>query len=139
VPLGGKKQRKEYVLRRARELAESGKFERWQGINFQLVLIEGLPEADDCLRSEEIREQLNFLCQQAKSRSSVIGAGGGRYTLVVSRPEPHSPWEWEIYCNGRSLPARLRVGGFKSEGAARAAGRLGLLRFLAALARKQNG
>jgi hypothetical protein len=131
-------QRSGYVRRRARELAESGKFERWQSIQFQLVLIEGLPEADDCLRSEEIREQLDSLCQQAKSGSSVSGTRGARYTLVVARPEPHSPWEWEIYSNGRSLPARLRVGGFKSEGAARAAGRLALVRFLAKLAREQN-
>jgi hypothetical protein len=34
-----------YVRSRARELARSGRFERWQGIEFELRFIEGLPEA----------------------------------------------------------------------------------------------
>ena len=33
---------KEHVVRRARELAESGRFEGWQGIEFQLRLFDGL-------------------------------------------------------------------------------------------------
>jgi hypothetical protein len=40
-----KKFREEYVRRRARELAESGRFERWQGIEFELRFVEGVPEA----------------------------------------------------------------------------------------------
>jgi hypothetical protein len=32
---------KEHVLHRARELAESGRFEGWQGIEFQLRFFEG--------------------------------------------------------------------------------------------------
>ena len=35
-------QEKEYVLRRAKELAEFGRFEGWQGIEFQLRLFDGL-------------------------------------------------------------------------------------------------
>ena len=36
---------KEHVLRRARELAESGRFEGWQDIEFQLRFFDGIPKA----------------------------------------------------------------------------------------------
>jgi hypothetical protein len=36
-----KKFREEYVRRRARELANTGRFERWQGIEFELRFVEG--------------------------------------------------------------------------------------------------
>jgi len=60
--------REEYVRRRARELAESGRFERWQGIEFELRLVEGVREAGVWLGSEPLREELDILCRQAKSR-----------------------------------------------------------------------
>jgi hypothetical protein len=40
-----KKFREEYVRRRARELANTGRFERWQGIEFELRFVEGGREA----------------------------------------------------------------------------------------------
>jgi hypothetical protein len=53
-----KKDREEYVRRRARELADSGRFERWQGIEFELRFVEGFPEARIWLAGEPIREEL---------------------------------------------------------------------------------
>jgi hypothetical protein len=67
-PTGRKKNREEYVRRRARELAGSGRFERWQGIEFELRFTEGLPDARVWLDSEPIREELDILCRQAKLR-----------------------------------------------------------------------
>jgi hypothetical protein len=63
-----KKFREECVRRRARELAESGRFERWQGIEFELRFVEGVREAGVWLGSEPLREELDILCRQAKSR-----------------------------------------------------------------------
>jgi hypothetical protein len=60
------------------------------------------------------------------------------YTIVVAQPNPHSPWEWEVYRNGAPLPARLRKSDFRSEGTARAAGKMALLEFLAALSRENS-
>ena len=39
---------KGYLRSRARELAMSGRFERWQGIEFELEFVEGLPAARPC-------------------------------------------------------------------------------------------
>jgi hypothetical protein len=63
-----KKFREEYVRRRARELAQSGRFSGWLGIEFELRYVEGVPEARIWLDSEPIREELDILCRQAKSR-----------------------------------------------------------------------
>jgi hypothetical protein len=63
-----KKFREKYVLRRARELAGTGRFERWQGIEFELRFIEGVREAGVLLGSEPLREELDVLCQRTKSR-----------------------------------------------------------------------
>jgi hypothetical protein len=63
-----KKDREEYVRRRAKELAESGRFERWQGIEFELRFVEGFPEAGVWLGNRPIREELDTLCQCARSR-----------------------------------------------------------------------
>jgi hypothetical protein len=38
-------EQKQYVLRRARELAESGRFEGWQGIEFDLRFFGGFAKA----------------------------------------------------------------------------------------------
>jgi hypothetical protein len=63
-----KKFREDYVRRRARELAKSDRFESWQSIEFELRYVEGLSEVRICLGSEAIREELDVLCRQAKSR-----------------------------------------------------------------------
>jgi hypothetical protein len=58
----------EFVRRRAKELAESGRFSGWLGIEFELRYVEGLQKARVWLNSEPIREELDILCRQAKSR-----------------------------------------------------------------------
>jgi hypothetical protein len=63
--------RKSYLTSRARELAASGRFERWQSIEFELKFIEGLPEAHVLLAGRRIRKTLDLLCQQARSGSPV--------------------------------------------------------------------
>jgi hypothetical protein len=60
------------------------------------------------------------------------------YTVEVVQPGPHSPWRWEIYRNGGRLPARLLKGDFGNRHAAKVAGNLALLEFLAALGREQK-
>jgi hypothetical protein len=62
-----KRELKEHVLRRARELAESGRFEGWQGIEFELRFFEGFPKARTWLIGP-FRRELDDLCRQAKSR-----------------------------------------------------------------------
>jgi hypothetical protein len=62
-----KDSRKGYLLSRARELAMSGRFERWQSIEFELTFIEGLPEAHTLLAGRSIRKRLDLLCHQARS------------------------------------------------------------------------
>jgi hypothetical protein len=58
----------EYVHRRAIELAKSGRFSGWLGVEFELRYVEGLQKARVWLDSEPIREELDILCRQAKSR-----------------------------------------------------------------------
>jgi hypothetical protein len=57
-----------YIRSRAKELAMSGRFERWQGIEFELRFVEGLPEACALLAGAPMRHELDILCQQARSR-----------------------------------------------------------------------
>jgi hypothetical protein len=59
--------RKTYLQSRARELAASGRFERWQSIEFELKFVEGLPEANVLLASRRVRKTLDLLCQRARS------------------------------------------------------------------------
>jgi hypothetical protein len=61
---------KEHVLRRARELAESGRFEGWQGIEFELRFFEGFPRARIWLTGP-FRRELDDLCRHARIRKSV--------------------------------------------------------------------
>jgi hypothetical protein len=58
-----------YIRSRARELAMSGRFERWQGIEFELRFTEGLLEA--CALLGPMRRELDILCQQARSRAPI--------------------------------------------------------------------
>jgi hypothetical protein len=69
--MGGMSLRKnseEYVRRRAKELAQSGRFSGWLGIEFELRYVEGLQKARVWLDNEPIRYELDILCRQAKSR-----------------------------------------------------------------------
>jgi hypothetical protein len=65
--------RKSYLRSRARELALSGRFERWQSIEFELKFVEGLPEANVLLAGRRIRKNLDLLCQHARSNSGLPG------------------------------------------------------------------
>jgi hypothetical protein len=63
--------RKGYLQSRAKELAASGRFERWQSIEFELKFVEGLPEAPVLLAGRRFRKTLDLLCQQARSSGPV--------------------------------------------------------------------
>jgi hypothetical protein len=65
-----KRELKEHVLRRARELAESGRFEGWQGVEFELRFFEGFPRARIWLVGP-VRRDLDDLCRNARIRKSV--------------------------------------------------------------------
>jgi hypothetical protein len=60
-----------YIRRRARELAMSGRFERWQGIEFELRFVEGMREACALLAGAPVRYELDTLCQQARSTAPI--------------------------------------------------------------------
>jgi hypothetical protein len=61
-----KRERKEYVLRRARELARSGRFDRWLNIELELRFEEGFIEARQWLDDSFVRKELNRLCTEAR-------------------------------------------------------------------------
>lgn len=56
----------EHIMRRARELAESGRFVRWDEIEFELRQREELEGARDFLDNRSIREELNRTCAKAR-------------------------------------------------------------------------
>jgi hypothetical protein len=62
------------------------------------------------------------------------------YTLVVYRTGRSllSAWGWEVYREGKPLPARLRRDGFRSELNATRSGNAALREFLLARAREQG-
>jgi hypothetical protein len=65
--------------------------------------------------------------------------GKDKYSVVVvKRAGLPIRWQWEIYRNGQPLPVRLRVGNFRLESTAEAAGKVALREFLEALTREQN-
>jgi hypothetical protein len=135
-----RKNSEEYLRRRASELAESGRFERWQAIEFELRFIEGLPEARV---SEPIRQELDILCRQAKSRRPTAPPpkktpkcpSGDKYHVAVTRRDVAS-WEWEIYRNSEPLPVPMRDGPYKSVRTAESVGSIALREFLQALNRE---
>ncbi len=57
---------REYALRRARELARSGRFSNWLAIEKELRFEEWVPEAPFCLDDERIREELDRMCAEAR-------------------------------------------------------------------------
>jgi hypothetical protein len=72
-----KDHRKSYLRSRARELAMSGRFERWQSIEFELTFVEGLPEARILLSGRSIRRTLDTLCCEASTTGARSAPGGG--------------------------------------------------------------
>jgi hypothetical protein len=72
-----KDNRKSYLRSRARELAMSGRFERWQSIEFELTFVEGLPEARTLLSGRSIRRTLDTLCREARTTGARGPRGGG--------------------------------------------------------------
>jgi hypothetical protein len=62
-----------------------------------------------------------------------------QYTVVVVRSGSSlRPWEWEIYRDGKPLPARLSETGFRSEHTAKLAGNVALRDFLSGLAQEET-
>jgi hypothetical protein len=62
-----------------------------------------------------------------------------QYTVEIVRSgNLLSPWGWEIYRNGKPLPARLLDSGFKSERTAKLASNVALREFLSGLAREET-
>jgi len=82
--------REEYVRRRAKELAKSGRFEPWQGIEFELRFIE-VPEARFCLGGEPIREELDILRRQVKSRRPSPTSKAPDWGRSASSEKPSCP------------------------------------------------
>jgi hypothetical protein len=72
--------------------------------------------------------------QESFSRWPNAMSEAERYTLVVrarsSRHHPR-PWGWEIFRDGKPLPARLRKDGYRTEYTTTAAGKVALASFLA--------
>jgi hypothetical protein len=66
-----KRDQEEYVLRRAKELAESGRFTGWTGIEFELRYAEGFELARAWLDYAPVREELDLICRQARARKSL--------------------------------------------------------------------
>src|SRR5215831_16020842 len=72
---------------------------------------DGLHRIQVIQRTQEVfgrtlRQELDVLCQQAKSRRRALLA---QYTLLVAQDgRGLFTWEWEVYRNGAPLPARLR-------------------------------
>lgn len=66
-----KNERHAYILRRARELADSGKFDRWLQIEWHIRYEEHLQDARQVLDDEFIRSQLDEACKRAKAKEAV--------------------------------------------------------------------
>jgi hypothetical protein len=69
-----KAERRAYVSRRSRELAESGDYDNWLDIETHLVSNEGFLEAREWLDSRFIREQLDAICSRAKNAAPPRGS-----------------------------------------------------------------
>ena len=64
-----KREQREYVGPRARELARSGQFSGWWAIEIHLRREENCPEARHVLDDERTREELDTLCKEARASS----------------------------------------------------------------------
>ena len=63
-----KRNRRGYVIRRARELAETGKYPEWSAIAFELRFVEGIKEARKWLADRSIRDELDSVCTLAHKK-----------------------------------------------------------------------
>lgn len=63
-----KRQQREYVPKRARELACSGNFPNWLSIEIHMRYEEYCPEARHVLDNEVVRKQLDRLCWEARRK-----------------------------------------------------------------------
>jgi hypothetical protein len=61
-----KREQRERIPSRARELARSGRFSNWLEIEHELRFQEDLPEARHALDNELIRDELDRLCKAAR-------------------------------------------------------------------------
>jgi hypothetical protein len=86
-----KDHRKNYLRSRARELAMSGRFERWQGIEFELTFVEGLPEARTLLAGRSIRKRLDLLCRQARTVDETGTVHGTNAIDATGAPDTLAP------------------------------------------------
>jgi hypothetical protein len=59
-------EREAYVVKRARELAASGRYFSWRDVEVVLRFEEDLPEARQWLDNPVIRDELDRLCQRAR-------------------------------------------------------------------------
>lgn len=81
-----KAERHAYIRRRARELAETGNYHNWHGIEAALRVKEGWHEARSVLDSDILREELDVTCQRATGEPAY-----GETFLVPSWERPR-PW-----------------------------------------------
>jgi hypothetical protein len=58
------------IQARARELARSGKFHGWRPIAFEVRFEQGYEEAREWLNGAAAQDELDHLCQQARSAKS---------------------------------------------------------------------
>jgi hypothetical protein len=68
-----RREQKENVLRRARELAKSGHFEGWQSIAFQLRFFDGFSKAHISINGV-LKKELNSICRNARIRRACSGS-----------------------------------------------------------------
>ena len=61
-----KKEQREYISRRAPELARTGKFTDWLAVERHLRWEENLPAARQELDSQYIRQELDRLCRETR-------------------------------------------------------------------------
>lgn len=62
-----KSERREYMAKRARELAESGEYEDHIGVEIALRA-EGFSEARQYLNNRFLRQEIDEMCHQARSK-----------------------------------------------------------------------
>jgi len=70
LPSAKKRDDRQYALHRAKELADSGRFAGWLGVELELRYVEGFQYARVWLDNVPIRAELDAICQQATTRKS---------------------------------------------------------------------
>lgn len=64
-----KKERREYIMKTAREMAATGKYRDYLGIE-AVLRREGFHEARSLLDNRSIRQELKELCEEAQSKKN---------------------------------------------------------------------